>query len=81
MEAIDFRPVLLAWAEVQARELKPKKCAKMGVGALIVQMRADAVVANVFGDSSRRALLLLEDKCRSCGKCVFRDGAMRPIRR
>ena len=81
MEQIDFRPVLLAWAALQAEELGSKKCSRKGVGGLIrkLKLHMEAGLPDMYGASARRACSLLEAHCRLCGKC---DQAriMRPSR-
>lgn len=71
MEQLDFRPVLLAWAQLQAKELGPKKCNRKGVGGLIRELRVqvDANIPDMFGMSARRACKILEAHCKCCGKC------------
>jgi hypothetical protein len=71
MEQIDFRPVLLAWASLQADEMGAKKCSRKGVGGLLRHLRAhdDATLPQVYGASAGRAVRLLENHCRHCGKC------------
>lgn len=71
MEAIDFRPVLIAWAQVQAETMGARKCSKKGVGALIRKLRGnlDTGAPEIYGRSTERAAQLLEGHCRLCGKC------------
>lgn len=76
MEHLDFRPVLLAWASVQAEVLGRKQCRRDGIGALIRKLR-ECLPAN---DGSERATAaqLLEDHCTVCGKCTLADIAREP---
>jgi hypothetical protein len=71
MEGLDFRPVLLAWAEMQAEELGAKKCSRKGVGGMIrvLNRHISRDVTDIYGRDARRALLLLDGHCRLCGKC------------
>lgn len=71
MEKLDFRPVLLAWAAMQSKEMSPKKCARKGVGGLLRELRnhIGAGLPDLYGDSAKRAARLLESHCHFCGKC------------
>lgn len=71
MEPLDFRPVLLAWAELQAEELGAKKCFRKGVGGMIRKLRSHAHddLPPIYGGSARRAIHLLELHCDRCRKC------------
>lgn len=68
---IDFRPVLLAWAALQAEVLGPKKCKRKGVGGVLRHLRAqiDTGLPTVYGASARQAAQLLQSHCLFCGKC------------
>lgn len=72
MEAIDLRPVLLAWAQVQAETMGAKKCNKKGVGPLLrkLQEQSGCGVPTIYGCSAKRAATLLGEHCRLCGKCA-----------
>ncbi len=79
---IDFRPVLLAWAAMQAKELGAKKCARKGVGGLLRQLRAqiDTGLPDMYGPSASRTAQLLQSHCDFCGKCRA-AGITRPARK
>lgn len=72
MEALDFRPVLIAWAQLQAEQMGAKKCNRKGVGGMIRKLHAhmDEGMPDLYGASARRAAHLLEAHCRFCGKCA-----------
>lgn len=68
---LDFRPVLLAWSQLQAEELGHKKCARKGVGGLTRKLREqmDNGATVLYGRETVRAIQLLESYCRLCGRC------------
>lgn len=72
MEQLDFRPVLLAWANLQADTMPAKKCAKKGVGGMIhwLRVQLNAGVPGIYGRDALRATQLLESHCRLCGRCA-----------
>lgn len=75
MEEGLFRPVLLAWASVQAEVLGRKECRRHGIGALIRKLRygLPANDGNHFQVEQRKAAELLESSCRACGKCSHEE--------
>lgn len=73
LETLDFRPSLIAWAEVQAETLGAKRCRKEGVGAVLRKLRAhlDSGATEMLGPHTRRTVQLLESNCRICGLCAL----------
>jgi hypothetical protein len=71
MEHLDFRPVLLAWAELQAEQMGQKKCARKGVGGMIRKLRGhlESPAVELYRRDTLRSVQLLESHCRLCGKC------------
>lgn len=68
---LDFRPVLLAWAQLQSDEMGHRKCARKGVGGLVRKLRAqmDDGATVMYGRETLRATQFLESFCRLCGRC------------
>ena len=69
--------VVLALMRVLPALLGPKACRKLGVGAILEELRAQ-IPENGIGPviaERRGAVALLEENCRQCGRCrLGRDG-------
>jgi hypothetical protein len=69
--------VVLALLRVLPVLLGPKACRKMGVGAMLLELKGqipDNGIGPVIAER-RGAVLFLEENCRACGRCrLGRDG-------
>lgn len=72
-----FSPRFVAWIRLQPKLLGRKRCAKVGVGGMIRELRemTPANGAGEYVEGARRDLRLLESACRKCGKCSVAEAA------
>ena len=71
MDAGTIIVVLAALMRVLPVLLGPKSCRKMGLGAMLTELRAqipDNGIGPVIAER-RGAVALLEENCRQCGRC------------